>query len=47
MARRHVDRMIGLRDGQVLFDLPPHRVTSDLLAGLYRLLSPVADADSR
>jgi phosphonate transport system ATP-binding protein len=41
VARRHVDRMIGLRDGRVVFDLPPQRVTTDLLAGLYRLLSPV------
>jgi phosphonate transport system ATP-binding protein len=46
LARRHVDRMIGLRDGRVAFDLPPQRVTPDLLASLYRLLSPV-DATAR
>lgn len=40
-ARRHVDRMVGLRDGRVVFDLPSQQVTTDLLAGLYRLLSPV------
>jgi len=43
LARRHVDRVIGLRAGRVLFDLPPPRVTPDLLAELYRLLSPVGD----
>jgi len=32
-----VDRVVGLRDGQVVFDLPPHRVTPVMLAGLYRL----------
>ena len=37
LARRSVDRMVGLRDGQVVFDLPPHQVGPDLLADLYRL----------
>lgn len=46
LARRHVDRIIGLRDGRVQFDLPPHRVTPDLLSALYRLLSPVERADT-
>ena len=44
LARRHVDRMIGMREGRVVFDLPPHRVTPDVLASLYRLLSPVERA---
>ncbi len=37
LALRSVDRVVGLRDGQVVFDLPPHRVTPAMLAGLYRL----------
>ena len=37
LARRSVDRMVGLRDGRVVFDLPPHRVAQDLLADLYRM----------
>ncbi len=51
LARRHVDRVIGLREGRVAFDLPPQRVTPALLESLYRLLSPVdgtgqAEADT-
>jgi phosphonate transport system ATP-binding protein len=41
LARRHVDRVVGLREGKVLFDLPPDSVTDDMLQALYRLLSPV------
>jgi phosphonate transport system ATP-binding protein len=37
LAQRSVDRMIGLRDGKVVFDLPPHRVAPAMLAELYRL----------
>jgi len=37
LALRSVDRVVGLRDGQVVFDLPPQRVTPAMLAGLYRL----------
>jgi phosphonate transport system ATP-binding protein len=37
LARRSVDRMVGLRDGRVVFDLPPHRVSPELLVDLYRL----------
>ena len=37
LARRSVDRMVGLRNGQVVFDLPPHEVGPELLADLYRL----------
>lgn len=36
LARRHVDRVVGLR-GQVVFDLPATHVTRDLLDELYRL----------
>ena len=38
-ARSHCDRMIGLRQGQVLFDAAPHQVSPDLIADLYRLES--------
>jgi phosphonate transport system ATP-binding protein len=41
LARRHFERVVGLRDGRVVFDLPPAQVTADVLEGLYRLLSPV------
>jgi phosphonate transport system ATP-binding protein len=47
LARRHVDRMIGLREGRLVFDLPPPRVTDDLLTRLYRLPSAVEGADAR
>ena len=41
LARRHFDRVVGLRDGRVVFDLPPAQVTDEVLEGLYRLLAPV------
>ncbi len=37
LALRSMDRVVGLRDGQVVFDLPPHRVTPAMLTELYRL----------
>lgn len=36
LGRRHVDRMIGLRTGRVVFDLPAGDVDDDMLAALYR-----------
>lgn len=41
LARRHFDRVVGLRCGRVMFDLPPALVTDEVLKGLYRLLAPV------
>ncbi len=38
-ARSHCDRMIGLRQGQILFDAAPQQVSPDLIADLYRLES--------
>lgn len=35
MALAHFPRVIGLRDGQVVFDLPSSEVTRDLLTRLY------------
>lgn len=43
LARRHFDRIIGLRDAEVAFDLPAGQVTSEVLDGVYRLLSPVTE----
>jgi phosphonate transport system ATP-binding protein len=37
LARRHVDRVVALRSGQVVFDLPAAQVTDELLDDLYRL----------
>lgn len=36
-AYSHCERMIGLRDGSVAFDLPADRVTSDMVEDLYRI----------
>ncbi len=38
-ARSHCDRIIGLRQGKVLFDAVPHQVSPNLIADLYRLES--------
>lgn len=37
LAQRYCDRIIGLRDGQILFDEPSHQVSPALLEALYRL----------
>ena len=37
LARRRCDRVVGLREGRVVFDLPADRVTDDLGAALYRI----------
>ena len=37
LALAHCDRIIGLRDGQVQFDLPSEQVTDDMLTQLYLL----------
>lgn len=36
LARRHVDRLIGLRDGRMLFDHPVGDVTDAMVADLYQ-----------
>jgi len=36
LARQHVDRVIGLRDGSIAFDLAPLDVSDALLDALYR-----------
>lgn len=45
-ARRHFDRIVGLRDGRVTFDLPPAAVTAEVLERVYRLIGPVPAADA-
>ncbi len=35
LALRHFPRIVGLREGRVLFDLPPERIEAELLARLY------------
>ncbi|MEB3295840.1 MAG: ATP-binding cassette domain-containing protein, partial [Synechococcales bacterium] len=37
LARRYCDRMIGLRQGQILFDVPSDRVTDAMMTHLYQL----------
>lgn len=36
-AKEHFTRLIGLRDGQVQFDLPPDQITEQQLRALYEL----------
>ncbi len=38
LAVRHFDRVIDLRAGRIVFDLPPSRVTPAELQSLYELL---------
>jgi phosphonate transport system ATP-binding protein len=43
MAREYFSRVIGLRDGQLRFDLPVGQVTDGVLDDLYDLQGPVGD----
>lgn len=43
LARRHFDRVVGLRRGEVAFDLPAGQVSGDILGELYG--RPVAAGD--
>ncbi|MDB5950200.1 MAG: phosphonate transporter, partial [Massilia sp.] len=36
MARAHFHRIVGLRDGRIVFDLPRERVTDAMIEALYR-----------
>lgn len=36
LARQHVDRVIGLRLGRMVFDVDPHDLSNELLDALYR-----------
>jgi phosphonate transport system ATP-binding protein len=35
MARTHFARIVGLRDGRIVFDLPREDVTDAMIAALY------------
>ncbi len=35
MARAHFARLVGLREGRIVFDLPRERVTDEMIAALY------------
>ncbi len=37
LALRHCDRIVALRDGRIVFDLPSVKITSDMLSELYQL----------
>ncbi len=37
LALRHCDRIVALREGRLVFDLPPEQVTTGLLDALYAL----------
>jgi len=37
LARSHCDRILGLRDGKILFDAPPASVSVEMIDALYRL----------
>jgi phosphonate transport system ATP-binding protein len=36
-ARSHYDRIIGLREGRILFDSPTAEVTPNMIETLYRI----------
>ena len=36
LARAHFPRIVGLRDGRVMFDAPREQVSDDMIAALYR-----------
>lgn len=40
LAQRHMDRLIGLRHGRVVFDSTPNEITSKAITELYALPSP-------
>ena len=49
IALQHFPRIVGLRDGQIAFDLPTTQVTPDVLRALYaqhlhELTGPAPDA---
>lgn len=37
LARKYFDRIIAMKDGMVVFDLPANKVTDDELANLYKI----------
>lgn len=43
LARAHFDRLVGLRDGRLAFDLPSHQISAEHLRALYELGADGAD----
>ena len=39
-ARSHVTRMVGLRNGEIVFDLPAAQVTTGVTSALYEIDRP-------
>jgi phosphonate transport system ATP-binding protein len=39
-ALSHFDRIVGLREGRILFDCPAHEVTSSMISMLYEIKKP-------
>ncbi|HEY9806930.1 MAG TPA: phosphonate ABC transporter ATP-binding protein [Candidatus Obscuribacterales bacterium] len=37
LAQSHCDRIIGLRQGRILFDVPPNAISPTMIAALYRI----------
>jgi len=40
VARTHFPRIVGLKDGRIVFDLPREAVTDALIAALYQNAAP-------
>ncbi len=47
MARAHFKRIVGLRDGRIVFDLPREQVSDEMIAALYanETLQPAAQPE--
>lgn len=43
LARTYCQRLIGLRAGEVVFDLPPEQVTAERITSLYQIESEASD----
>lgn len=49
LARSHFPRIVGLRDGRIMFDAPRAQVTDTMIAALYQNAgsTPITDADQQ
>jgi phosphonate transport system ATP-binding protein len=46
-ARSHFERVIGLREGRVLFDAPSSEVSDEMARALYQIDAPVKEEPAR
>lgn len=46
LARSHFPRIVGLRDGRIMFDAPRAQVTDAMIAALYQNADSTPDADA-